>query len=91
MAGVRSTPRANGKFQGWYTHHTGRRVFFFGTRKEAETRLIAERLEDEHRQIRLGYHPAPNSAATHAKRLFREVADEYLAWGNAQGGRGGRP
>jgi len=90
MAGVRSKPRANGKYQGWYTHYTGRRVFFFGTHKEAETRRIAERLEDEHRQIRLGYRPAPNSAATHAKRPFREVADEYLAWGNAQGGRGGR-
>jgi len=91
MAGVRSKPRANGKYQGWYMDYTGRRIFFFGTRKQAETRRIAERLEDEHRQIRLGYRPAPTSAKTHAKRPFRDVADEYLAWGNAQGGRGGRP
>ena len=90
MAGVRSKRRANGKYQGWYTDHTGRRVFFFGTRKEAETRRIAERLEDEHRQIRLGYRAVPTSAAIHAKRPFREAAQEYLAWGNAQGGRGGR-
>ena len=91
MAGVRSKPRANGKYQGWYMDHTGRRVFFIGTRKQAETRRMAEGLEDQHRQIRLGYRPVPKSAVTHAKRSFREVADEYLAWGKSQGGRGGRP
>jgi len=67
MAGVRSKPQANGKFQGWYADYTGRRVFFIGTRKEAETRRVAERLEDEHRQVRLGYRPVPKSAAKHAR------------------------
>jgi len=42
MAGVRSKPRANGKYQGWYTNYTGHRVFFTGTRKQAETRRIAK-------------------------------------------------
>ena len=91
MAGVRSKPQRNGKYQGWYQDHTGRRVFFVGTHKESQTRHMAERLEDEHRQIKLGYRPVPKSAAKHAKRPFKEVAEEYLAWGNAQGGRGGRP
>ena len=91
MAGVRSKPQPNGKYQGWYGDYTRQRVFFIGTRKEAETRRMAERLEDEHRQIRLGYRPVPNSAAKHAKRPFSEVREEYLAWGKAQGGRGGRP
>jgi len=91
MAGVRSKPQPNGKYQGWYQDYSGRRVFFIGTHKPAETRRMAERLEDDHRQIRLGYRSAPKSAAKHAKRPFEEVAEEYLAWGKAQGGRGGRP
>ena len=52
---------------------------------------MAEKLEADHRQIRLGYRPAPLSADKHRKRPFQEVMEEYLAWGKAQGGRGGRP
>ena len=52
---------------------------------------IADRLEDEHLQVRLGYRPAPTSADRFGKRDFAEVADEYLSWGQVQGGRGGRP
>ena len=53
MAGVRSKRRSSGKFQGWFTDHTGERKWFDGTRGRAETLRIAQRLEDEHRQIRL--------------------------------------
>lgn len=91
MAGVRSTPKPNGKYQGWYQDFQGKRRFFVGTHKQAETRRMAERLEDENRQIRLGYRPVPKSAARHAKRAMKDVASEYLDWGKAQGGRGGRP
>ena len=91
MAGVRNKPLSNGKYQGWYVNVEGKRLFFTGTHKKAETRQIAERLEDEHRQVKLGYTQAPSSAARYSKKPFREVADEYLAWGNSQGGRGGRP
>jgi len=91
MAGVRKKPLSCGKYQGWYRDHRGARVFFTGTRKQLKTRRIAEHLEDEHIQIRLGYKKVKTSAAKYAKRSFREVADEYLAWGNSQGGRGGRP
>ncbi len=91
MAGVRRAPLNSGKYQGWFTDHTGRRQFFTGTRSRAETFRMARRLEDEHRQIRLGYRPPPRSADKHAARAFADVADEYLAWGLAQGGRGGRP
>lgn len=69
----------------------GKRIFFTGTHRRAETRQTAERLEDEHRQIRLGYRQAPSSAVRNLKVPFRDVADEYLDWGNSQGGRGGRP
>ncbi|HOH80741.1 MAG TPA: hypothetical protein PLS25_03885 [Methanoregulaceae archaeon] len=91
MAGVRADKRGRGKYQGWYTNFHGERVFFTGTRSKTETKQMAERLEDEHRQIRLGFRPPPTSALEHMKRAFREVADEYLEWGNSQGGRQGRP
>ena len=91
MAGVRSAPNRNGKYQGWYVNHAGRRVFFVGTRKEAETRRMAERLEDENRQIRLGYRPVPKSADKHRATPIQEVIDQYVAWGKSQGGRNGYP
>ena len=91
MAGVRKKPRkGSGKYQGWFADATGKRTFFTGTRSRAETQRIADRLEDEHLQVRLGYRPAPTSAEKFGKRDFTEVRDEYLSWGEAQGGRGGR-
>ena len=91
MAGVRSKPRTNGKYQGWFVNYSGARVFFTGTHSRTETRRIAEKLEDEHRGIRLGYRPVPAATERHRGRPVAEVVQEYLAWGNAQGGRGGRP
>lgn len=91
MAGVRKKPLKCGKYQGWYKDYEGNRKFFTGTKNRAYTLRIAERLEDEHRQIGLGYRPVPKTADKHKKRPFVEVRDEYLAWGRSQGGRGGRP
>ena len=67
------------------------KTFFTGTHKRDETRRIAERLEDDHRQIALGYRPAPKSSDKARARLFSDAIGEYLAWGKAQGGIGGRP
>lgn len=89
MSGVRETPRA-GLYQGWYRDAVGRRRWFTGTRSKAETLRIAQRLEDEHRQVRLGYRPVPTAARRYRVRPIIETIDEYLAWGTAQGGRGGR-
>ena len=36
--------------------------FFTGTKSKKKTREIAEHLEDEHTQIRLGYRPPPSQA-----------------------------
>jgi integrase len=91
MAGVRSKPQPNGKFVGWYVNMNGRQKFFVGTTDEDGTLVMARRLEDEHRQIRLGYRPAPKSADKHRARPVVEAASEYLEWGRSQGGRGGRP
>jgi integrase/recombinase XerC len=87
MAGVRSERRSSGKFQGWFIDHTGKQKFFEGTRSRVETLRIAQRLEDEHRQVKLGYIPLKNVP----RRTFADARDEYLAWGMSQGGRGGRP
>jgi integrase len=91
MAGVRSNPHPNGKYHAWFIDMTGRRRFFMGTTIRTETLRIAQRLEDEHRQIRLGYREPPKSSAKHKTRPFKEVVEEYIAWGQSQGGRGGRP
>ena len=91
MAGVRKKPQPNRKFQGWFIDYHGERKFFTGTHSKSETQRMAERLEDEHRQVKLGYRPAPKSADKHRGRPFEEVATEYISWGTAQGGRSGRP
>jgi integrase len=90
MAGVRSKPLRSGKYRAWFIDHTGEQRHFTGTRNKTQTRRIAERLEDEHRQIRLGYTPRPHASEAHARRPVQEVMAEYLAWGQSQGGRGGR-
>lgn len=91
MAGIRRKPVRGGRYQAWYRDFAGNRHFFTGTHNRVETLRIAERLEDEHRQIRLGYRPPPSPTNKHRNRPFSEVKDEYLAWGTSQGGRGGRP
>ncbi|MCK4413970.1 MAG: site-specific integrase [Candidatus Eisenbacteria sp.] len=91
MAGVRKKPGGNGKFQAWFKDHSGRRKFFWGTRNRSETLRTARRLEDEHRQVALGYRPAPTEADKAKRQQFDDVREGYLNWGAIQGGRGGRP
>ena len=91
MAGVRKKPTKGGLYQAWYTESTGKRCFFTGTHDADETLRMAHRLEDDHRQVRLGYRPTPSSSDLHRSDLFEDRADEYLAWGESQGGRKGKP
>lgn len=91
MAGIRGKPRSNGKYQGWYVDSNGKRKFFIGTRNRAETLRIAQKIEDDHRQVRLGYRPPSSPADKYKSRPFAEVVAEYISWGESQGGRGGRP
>ena len=60
--------------------------FFTGTRNRTETLRIAGRLEDEHRQIRLGYRPKPQAEDQHRERPFAALLHEHLEWG-ARAGR----
>ena len=92
MAGVRKKPTKSGKYQGWFVDAAGKQRFFTGTRSKTATQHLAERLEDEHRQVRLGYRPAPQAADKQRHRSVEEVKGEYVAWGESQGGdvRGSR-
>ncbi len=92
MAFVRSKAHPiSKKYRGGFTDLNGKQVLFTGTTSKPETLAMARRFEDEHRQIRLGYRPMPKSYDDAKSRLFSDVAAEYLAWGKAQGGIGGRP
>lgn len=91
MAGVRKKPQASGKYQAWFIAMDGQRKFFLGVRSRPETLRMAQRLEDEHRQVRLGYRPPPHPSDQYQTRPLVEVVQEYLAWGQLQGGRRGHP
>ena len=91
MAGVRSKPLSSGKYRGFFVDMNAKQKLFTGTASKAETLRMARRLEDEHRQIRLGYRPAPVSADKHKARPFAEVKAEYMAWGKSQGRKDGKP
>ena len=86
MAGIRKLP--SGRYQAWFTDWQGSRVFFTHGTNPKEARHVADNLENTHRRARLGEIPPPKSSDI--PRSFAEVAEEYLAWGKAQGGHGGR-
>jgi len=58
---------------------------------ERETKKFAYKIEREHEEIRKGYRPPPQPWQKHLKRPFEDVKNEYLEWGEARGGKGGRP
>lgn len=91
MPGVRRLP--SGKLQGWYRDAAGRRRYWTAEdpkASKAQVRAIVARLEDDHHQVRLGYRPARTTADRHRTRPLTELVTEYLAWGQSQGGLGGR-
>ncbi len=68
----------------------GRRRIKTGYPTKTETIKLAHRVQAQEDEIRNGYRPAPRSAEKHATRPFSEAVDEYMTWGESQGGRGGR-
>ena len=91
MAGVRRL--RSGTVQVWYRDWQGRRCYLTVGAEASESKTLkkASKLELEHKEIREGLRPAPAPSAKHARRPIAEVMQEYLDWGKAQGGRGGRP
>jgi integrase len=91
MAGVRSKPSASGRYQGFFIDENKKKRYFVGSTSKRETLQIARKLEDDARQVRLGYREPRQTHFKHRERPFTEVVTEYLEWGKAQGGRKGRP
>jgi integrase len=99
MAGIRQTFDRSGKphakWRYWYLDWRGKRIWATGTDDPDYTLRLAEskelRDQKRRRSIELGVEAAPTSAQINRARSVRDVVDEYLAWGKAQGGRGGRP
>ena len=90
MAGVRKKPTKGGLYQAYYTDWTGKRRYLTAdTTKKALQAAYA--IEKEHDEIRKGYRQAPSAHEVNRMRTWDEALDEYLSWGNSQGGRGGRP
>ena len=71
--------------------HLGvRRNYTLSTDKK-QAQQEADMIENKEREIRLGLRPLPTTLDKAAERSIHDIAEEYLAWGNAQGGRKGRP
>ncbi|MCZ7648220.1 MAG: tyrosine-type recombinase/integrase [Planctomycetota bacterium] len=60
-----------------------------GFKSKEQTEKLAWKLESEQDEIRKGLRSPPK--ASDIDRPFGVVVQEYLAWGAAQGGHGGRP
>src|SRR5687768_5003634 len=79
-------PHRNWRFK--YMNYLGQRKSATGlpTRKATET--LAWKIQAEQDEIRNGLRPAPKESDK--PHLFETIVAEYLAWGESQGGRGGR-
>lgn len=78
------------KWRFQYTDWRGKRHTKTGTSSRKETEKLAQRIDAYHEEIRRGFRPAPKLADEAAQRPFATLVNEYLAWGNSQGGRRGR-
>jgi hypothetical protein len=74
-----------------YLDWTGKRRMMTGYTGKRETERLRDEVITREKKIRDGVLPPPNMANKSKNRPFSEVRDEYLAWGESQGGRGGRP
>ncbi|OGV52428.1 MAG: hypothetical protein A2X45_01135, partial [Lentisphaerae bacterium GWF2_50_93] len=86
----RKTGKPHRKWRFQYTDYAGERRSGTGLTSKIETEKLATKIESEHDEIRKGYRPLPSKADKHKRESFRKFADEYIAWGKSQGGRGGR-
>ncbi len=88
MAGVCNRKYKDGKRRAWYMDWRGKQIFFRGTTDPKETLRIARSKEDHPIKIKVGDIEPPKASDT--PRPILEIVAEYLAWGAAQGGHGGR-
>jgi len=85
----REIPHDKWRYQ--YINWQGKRVKETGFTTRKKTKDYATAKEAEHAAIRRGDKPPPKEADEDATRLFMEVVEAYLSWGDSQGGRYARP
>jgi integrase len=95
MASVFKRKKRNGKSRDvWsykYRATDGSWVYGMGWPDKQKTLDHARQIEGEHRAIRKGEKDAAPSWQRNRNKPIAEVIKEFLQWGRAQGGRGGRP
>ena len=95
MAGILKNRNKDGRWRAWYKSHLpgpdGRRktVKFTGTLSRRETLALARERQVQEDRIAAGLIPAPE--AQKPWRDFVDTVQDYLAYGESLGGRGGRP
>ena len=95
MPGVLRKKTKDGKWRAWYKSHLPgsdgyrKTVKFTGTASRRDTLALAHQHQLDEDRIAAGLAPAPNQPST--SRGFVETVQEYLAYGESQGGHGGRP
>ncbi|MEI6233320.1 MAG: tyrosine-type recombinase/integrase [Planctomycetota bacterium] len=78
-----------GRLRIQYTDWTGVRRTLTPSKESTEkaAEKLFHKIQSEHDDIRTGVKPPPKVAA---KKLFADSVHDYVTWGNAQGGKGGR-
>ena len=95
MPGVLKRKTKDGKWRAWYKSHLPgsdgyrKTVKFTGTTSRRDTLALAHQHQLDEDRIAAGLAAAPNQPST--SRGFVETVQEYLAYGESQGGHGGRP
>ena len=95
MPGILRTKTKDGKWRAWHKSHLtgsdGRRktLKFTGTHSRRETLPLAHERQVQEDRIAAGLIPAPEDREPW--RDFVDTVQDYLAYGESQGGRGGRP
>ena len=95
MPGIIKERNKDGRWRAWFKSHLpgpdGRRktVKFTGTRSRRATLALARQHQAHEDRILSGMEPAPETPGTW--RDFVETVQDYLAYGESLGGRGGRP
>lgn len=71
--------------------HCRRRKTYTLASNKLQAQKQADLLELREREIRNGIRPPPEPESEKGNRDFNDLFDEYMAWGEYQGGRGGLP
>ena len=95
MPGILRKKTKDGKWRGWYKSHLAgadgyrKTVKFTGTGSRRDTLAMAHQRQLDEDRIAAGLAAAPDEAFNW--RDFVDTVQDYLAYGESQGGRGGRP